>query len=117
MLISRWSHDAPARSAIQKSYLDQVWFVNFFDRLFFLAVGGRDSADAYRTAVEFFDDRRQQFAVDFIQTVTVDLHPVERVGGHFAGDSPVEFDLGVIPDAAQQAVGDARRAARPRGNR
>src|SRR5262245_62167337 len=116
VLISRRSHDASARRAVQKADLNQVRLVNFFDRLFLLADRRRDCADADRAAIELFNDRRQQFAVDFVQAVAVDLHPVERVGGHFGGDVAVVFNFGVIPDAAQQPVGDARRAARPRGD-
>src|SRR5262245_20085847 len=116
MLISRRSHDAPAGRAVQETDLDQVRFVNLFDGFFLFADGGRDRTNADGSAVEFFDDRRQQFTVDFIQTVAVDLHSIERVSGHFGGDASVVFDFGVISDAAQQAVGDARRATRPGGD-
>src|SRR5262249_7693322 len=117
VLISRRSHDASARRAVQETDLDQVRLGNLFYSLFLLADRRRDLSDADPAAVELFNDHRQQFAVDFVQAVAVDLHPVERVGGHFGGDVSVVFYFGVIPDAAQQPVGDARRATRPRGDR
>ncbi len=67
--------------------------------------------DADRAAVEVLDDRGHQAAVVRVETFRVDLEHLQRGAGDGGGDDAAGLDLGVVAHAAQQTVGDARRAA------
>ncbi len=69
-------------------------------------------ADAHRTAAELLDDRPQQFAIDFVESVLVDLEQLQRGVGDVERDRAGRPHLRVVADATEQPVGDARRAAR-----
>src|SRR5438067_11917689 len=112
MLVSGGGADASARRAVEEAYLDEVRLDNLLYALALLADRGRDGADADRPAVELLDDRRQDLAVDLVQAEAVNLHLVQGAPRHLARDAPVVLHLGVVAHAAEQAVGDARRAAR-----
>ena len=72
----------------------------------------REAVDADRSAVEALDDRRQELAIERVEALAVDLQQIERrVGDRFV-DAAVGAHLRVVAHPAQQAVGDARRAAR-----
>ena len=58
----------------------------------------------------------EELAVHLVEAEGVDLHAVERAGGDLPRDAPVVLDLGEVADAPQQAVGDARGAARAPGD-
>ena len=64
-----------------------------------------------RAAAELLDDGEQEPAVDLVEAVRVDLEQGEGVPGDRGGDRAVRAHLGEVAHAAQQAVGDARRAA------
>ena len=55
----------------------------------------------------------QQPAIGLVEAVRVHLEQLQRVVADRAGDAPVGAHLREVADAAQQPVGDARRAARP----
>ncbi len=67
--------------------------------------GERGQAD--RAAAEQFQQRLQHRAVQPVQAPGVHLVHREGRGGDVLGDPAVRLDLRVVPDAAQQAVGDA----------
>src|SRR5262245_41897013 len=65
--------DATAGRAIQEANLDQKRLVNVFDGVFFFADGGGDRVETDRPPAELVDDSTEQFAVDLIEAVLVDL--------------------------------------------
>ena len=77
---------------------------------------GGDRLDADRAAVELLDDRAQDLVVDLVQPQLVDVETAQRLARDVSGDHAVRPHLGVVAHAPQQAVGDARRAARAPGD-
>src|SRR3569832_1792561 len=67
-------------------------------------------------AGELIDEGEQQLAVHHVEAFAVDVEHVPRPLGPRAAAAAPGFDLGVITHAPQQAVGDARRAARAAGD-
>ena len=100
---------------MQKPLLQQIRLVHLFERALFFADRGRDGLDPDRAAVELFDDRFQQQDVHAVEAGGIDLQ-IERGAGDLLRDDRLVLDLGVVAHAAQQTVGDARRAARPAGD-
>ena len=103
---------SPARGAIQESDLEQIWFDHLFDRIFFFVQGSRKRSESDRAAVELLDNCHQKLPIHLIKAVGVDFHPIERIIRDFSGDASVMIYLGVIPDATQESIGDARSSAR-----
>ena len=102
--------------ALEKADLDQEGLVDVLDRVLFLADRRGDRVEADRAAAELLDDRAQQLAVDLVEAVLVDLEQLERRVRDVERDRAVGAHLRVVAHAAQQAVGDARRAARAAGD-
>ena len=68
--------------------------------------------------LELLDDRRQQLAVRPVEAELVDVERGHRLGTAVAVDhAAVAVDLGVVTDAAQEPVDDARRATAAPGDR
>src|SRR5687768_7276527 len=111
MLICQPRRHPSAGSAVEEADLEKVRFDYLFDRVFFLVKRSAKGAEADGAAVEFFDDGHQKLAVHFIEAECVDLHPIQRVVRDMFGYPAVMVDLGVIADAAEQSVGNARCAA------
>jgi hypothetical protein len=74
--------------------------------------GGDADGSAPEVPAQHLDDG----AVEGVEPQLVDLVQLEAAAGHVVGDHAVGLDLGVVADPAEQPVGDARRAARPRGD-
>src|SRR5438874_2035727 len=103
---------APARGAHQESLLDQERLGDVLERAALLAERRRKTIDTDRAAVEALDDRREELAVQGVEPQPIHLEQVERgVRDRFL-DAPVGAHLRVIAHPPQQAVADARRAAR-----
>ena len=64
-----------------------------------------------RAAAELLDDGGEQLAVLGIETQVIDLQHRHGGGRDRACDVTVRLHLGIVAHAAQQAVGNARRAA------
>ena len=88
-----------------------IGLVDFFDGLRFFADRCRDGVHAHRSAAILLEQRQHDLLVDLIEPVAVHFQQVERGLAPPACDVSVGAHLRVIADAAQQAVGDARRAA------
>ncbi|MCY1425097.1 hypothetical protein D9M71_408770 [compost metagenome] len=71
---------------------------------------------AHRAAVELLDHGQQQATVRMVETTLVDIQQVQRHVSHGLGDLALAAHLGVVTHAAQQAVGDARRATGTTGD-
>lgn len=69
---------AAARGALEEAELEEVRFVDVFDRFSFFLRGRRERAEADRSAVEFFDNREEQMTVDGIEAEWVDREHGER---------------------------------------
>src|SRR4029079_16437990 len=85
ILVRQRGGDAAPRRAIQKSRLDEKGFVNVFERVALFAQGGGEGGHADRAALEFFDDRAQQPAIDLVEAVRVHLQHLERTVGDVGG--------------------------------
>ena len=72
--------------------------------------------EADRAAAELVDDRPQQPAIDLVEAVLVHLEQLQRRVRDVERDRAVGAHLRVVAHAAQQPVGDARRAARAPGD-
>ena len=66
--------------------------------------------EADRAAAELHNDRFEDALVHLVEAVLINFQHGERLVGHLGGDAALVLDLGVIADAAQEVVGDARRA-------
>ena len=64
---------AAARRALQKADLQQIRFVDIFDRIDLFTKHGGNGIDADRTSVESLDDGAQQFPVDLVETLVVHI--------------------------------------------
>ena len=104
--------DAAARGALQVALLDEVGFDDVFQGAAFFANAGSQGIEADRPAAEVFDDDVEQAAVEVVKAAVVDGEQFERFIGDGAGDDAAAAYVGVVAHAAQEAVGDARRAAR-----
>src|SRR5260221_1304112 len=104
-------HAAPCR-AHQKPLLNQKRLDYVLDGAAFLAHRGRQAIDAHGSAFEFLDHREQQFPVQHVEALRIDLQHVERRQCDLTADDSAGLDLGKIAHPPQQAVGDARRSAR-----
>ena len=72
--------------------------------------------DADRPAAELVDDDAEQPAIDLVEALLVDLEHLHGGAGDLDRDDAVGPHLRVVAHAMQQAVGDARRAARSPGD-
>src|SRR5208282_254341 len=105
---------AAARSPRQETLLQQVGLVNFLDCVRLFADRRGQALDPDRAAVELVDYCAENRAVHLVEAGRVDLEQLERAQRNLAGDHRRLVDLREVADAAQQAVDDSRRAARPR---
>src|ERR1700732_4220818 len=112
MLISELGRHSPAGSAVQKADLDEKGLVDFLDGVRLLGKRRAQRIQAHGAALVLLDNGEQQFAVDFVEAVAVDFEHAERGlrGGQI--DRAGGAYLGIVADAAQQAVGDTWRSTR-----
>src|SRR5581483_10190349 len=78
--------DAAARRALQEAELEQVRLVDVLDRLRLLAERDGEVRESDRPAVEPFDDRPQELAVEALEARFVDLEEGERLVGDLGRD-------------------------------
>ena len=116
MAVRRERRHAAARRALQIALLDEIGLEHILDGLGILADRMREVLQTDGAAREFLDHGEEQLAVHDVEPERVDIEHLERGFGDALRDAAVGFHLGVIAHAAQQAVGDARRAARAAGD-
>ena len=113
----RFDHRHPApRSSFDVSLEDEIGLVDFLNRVRLLADCDGQGSDTYGTAPKFEDRRFQDPLVHFVESVLVDFEDGEGGVGDGFGDATVVADLGEVADAAEEVVGDARRAAAAAGD-
>ena len=117
VLVGKFGGQAALAGSLQKTALHQVRLKNVFNGGHFLAGRGGQSVQADGAAAELGDDGFQQPPVDMVEAAAVDPQQAQRLLGDLGGDAAVGFDLGVVADAFEQAVGDARRSPRPASER
>ena len=103
---------APARRALDEAELQQVRLVDVLDRVRLLAERRGERREADRPAVELVGDRAQQLARLAVEALLVDLEQLERLARDLGRDRALVAHLGDVAHAAEDAVRDARRAAR-----
>ena len=108
--------DAPAWRAGEHPLLDQERLVHVLDRLGLLADADRQRRQADRAAAELAAQGVEDGAVDLVEAELVDPEQRQPGARDVGRDVAVAADLGEVADPAQQAVGDARRAARAAGD-
>ena len=78
-----------------------------------LADSGGDSLQPHRPPVKAINDGAQHLVVHLVQPYPVNLQPGQGFNRHRPGDNAIRHNLGEVPHAAQEPVGDTRRTARP----
>src|SRR5277367_1775668 len=101
--------DAATGGACDETLLQQIRLVNFADSIGFLAHRRRETLDPDWAAVELVDNCGEDRAVHAIESAGVDF---ERAQGHLASNDRSAVDLRKIAHPPQQAIRDARGAAR-----
>ena len=96
--------------SIDEAESQEERFVDVLDRLDLLGQDGCQGSDTDRTRPELLDDRGQELSIRGVEALVVDLHRAHGGGRRRFIDPPVAVDLGVVPDALEQPVDDARRA-------
>src|SRR6266850_516862 len=114
MLVCEPGCDAAPGSALKEADLKQIGFVNVFDGIDFFAQDSGDRVDAHGAATESFDDSAQEFPVDVVETVLINVEEPEGVAGNGSRDLAGSLHLRIISSSLQQAIRNARRAAAPR---
>ncbi|KAG0926324.1 hypothetical protein G6F31_018429 [Rhizopus arrhizus] len=103
---------AAARGAHQEALLDQVRFDHVFQRATFLGQRRGQRFDAHRATIEVIDHGLQQAPIELVEALRVNLQHLHRGLRDSLVDVATGLDLGIVAHAAQQAVGDTRRATR-----
>src|SRR5690242_17003603 len=106
----RGRHPA-ARCTGEQSLPYEEGLGDLLDGLALLPHRDRERGQTDRAAAEQLEQGLQDTAVEPVEAAGVDLVDLERGRGDLARDDPVRLDLRVVPDAAQQTVGDTGRAA------
>ena len=116
MLVGEAGGDAASRGAVEEADLDEEGFVDLFEGVLFFGQRGRQGVEADGASVVFLDDGAEEAAVELVEAVGIDFKHFE--GGHGGGavDLAGCANLGVIADAAEEAVGDAGCAAGTHGD-
>ena len=112
MVVGQRRDTAPARRAVEKADLHQIRLIDILQRDRLLADGRRQRLQPDRASAESRHNAAQHAPVDRIQSKLVDFQRAQGGVRRLLRDDAVELHLREIAHAAQQAVGDARRAAR-----
>ena len=84
---------SPARSAQQKSLLNQIGLEYILNGTAFLADGGAETVYSHRTAVELLDNGEQQLAIHHIEALMIHIQQVQGTIGHGAALRQKAFDF------------------------
>jgi len=103
--------DSALAGAGDEADLEEVGFDDVFESVSFIAKAGGDGFDAGGAAFVGGDEAAEEGAVEGVESEFIDFLDAERGLRGFDGDFSRAMDLGVVADAAEQAVGDARGAS------
>ena len=87
---------ATTRRAHEKSLLYQKRFIHIFDGAGFFANSGGDGIQTHGSALEFFNNGKQNAVVHFIQTVFIHIQRAQGMFGNPHIDNAVAKHLGEI---------------------
>src|SRR6266850_7323669 len=104
------------RGADEETFLDEERLVDVLDRVPLLADRRRERVEPDRTPRELVDDGEEERAVHLVEARFVDVEEPERVPGHGPVDPALRAHVGEVTYPAEEAVRDARRAARAAGD-
>ena len=107
---------AAARGAGDQAELDEIGLDDVLDRVARFAEARGEGFDPDRAAVVEVGDHREVAAVHRVEPEAVDLEPAQGAVGGGGVDAVVARGMGEIAHAAEQAAGDARRAAAAAGD-
>ena len=107
---------ASAVGAHEETLAHQVRFRDSLDGFRFLTDGDGQSCQAHGSAGEATAHSLENRSVQAVQAGGVHLEELEGSARGVQGERSVTMDLRVVDDAAQQAIGDAWRASRTRGD-
>ena len=102
---------AATRRAHEKAAHDEVGLVDVLYRVRLLAERHGQRLQPDWPAVELLDDRSQDVAVELVEPLAVHLEQLQGSQTDLLADAPLVTHLGEVADAAQEPVGDTRRAA------
>ena len=113
MLVRTSHQDASGGRAFEKSPLDQIRLINFFNRFRFLPNTHSETPKTYGTAITFIQDIFQNPFVHKIQTFVIHLKHLQSTVCDLIGDLAIRLHLRIVTHPSEKAVCDARRSARP----
>ena len=90
-----------ARRTFDKAFLDEIRLIDLLDSARVFAEGCGYCRKSDRTALELGDNRREQFVVDFVKAVSVDVEGFECIAGDVDFHHAIAFDLGEVAHTAQ----------------
>src|SRR5579863_2084771 len=116
MLVSQLRRHPPAWGAVQETNLNQKRLVDFFNRIRLFCQCCRQRVHPNRATLIFFNNRQQQFSIDFVKAMTVHFQHLQRCLCRRQVDLPTASYLSVITHSSQQTVCNTRRPTRTAGN-
>src|SRR6185312_964522 len=112
MLVGLERRDASARGATDEALLQQIRLDDLLQRIARLGERSGKGLDTNRPTVVGLGDAAEIAAVEAIETFGVDLKRGQRLVGERRVNDRGTAHRGEVAHAAEQAPGDARRAAR-----
>src|ERR1017187_1179668 len=82
LLVTQLRDDAPLARALEVAFHDQVWFIDLFESVRFLAHRHPYLADAGRATAELHYHGLQDALVHFVEAILVDLEHGQRLVGN-----------------------------------
>ena len=108
VIVAFGGDDAAARGAGEEAELDEVGFVHFFDGTDFFTDDGGDGLDASRTTAEFLYEGTENMMIGRFGSEVIDFEGIECFFGGSGIDGVVPVHLGIISNALQNTIRDAR---------
>src|ERR687891_1843210 len=109
-------HAAAGRRALDEADLQQVRLHHLDERVAIVVDRRGHRLDPDGATPVVVDDRQKEATIEPIEAAGVDTLQIERRARDALGDLPVRLHLRVVAHAPQQAVHDARGAARAAGD-
>ena len=115
MLVGEFGHFASTRGAVDEALFHKIWLIHFLDGAGVFAHRHGNGVEPNGTALKLVDDGEQNFIVDFVESVVVDVQCLKRIAGNGGVDFTGALHLGEVAHTAQERVSDtqvdaARRA-------
>ena len=111
VLVGELGHFASTRGAVDEALFHKIWLIHFLDGAGVFAHRHSNSVEPNGTALKLVDDGEQNFIVDFVESVFVDVQCLKRIAGNGGVDFTGALHLGEVAHTAQQRVGDTGRTA------